>query len=283
VLTTSYKQVIQPIVAQTLAEEDDEDVPDDNDDNDDDEDSIINEVSRFQLPSATDRQSWTSSSRQTTKTTRTQIGGVRNFNQPAQSDALRRLTVGGGTTTSFRSSTSNAFNGNNNYETVAPPSDNLSAGTAYKRRYTTNPTAVTSTSRYNGNADDDDDDDDDDAAVDDDLLDSRNAPYLSDFTRRLAELKADPLAKDLNRGTYKAPPSISSPSAYRTSVGPDYYRTQVERRGVGSLAYRTQQPNTVSGAFTAFVRACDTKIRRPLLITLVVLFLVFFYVFFIHN
>lgn len=47
VLTTSYKQMIQPVVAQTFAEEDDEDVvilEDDNDDDEDEEDSINNEV-----------------------------------------------------------------------------------------------------------------------------------------------------------------------------------------------------------------------------------------------
>lgn len=185
--------------------------------------------------------------------------------------------MGGGATTSFRSSTSNAYNGNN-YDTIAAPSSNLSAGTSFKRRYTTNPTAVTSTSnRYNGNNDDDDDDDD--------LLDRHNAPYLSDFTRRLAELKADPLAKEFNRGTYVSPPTISSPSAaYRTSVGPDYYRTQVERKGASSLAYRTQpKSNSISGSFTALLHACESKIRRPLLITLVVLVLVFVYVLFFHN
>lgn len=270
-VTTSYKQVIQSVAEETNADLDTEDDVIVLDENEDEDDSIANELSSFQLPTTFDRPSWTSTARQTTtKTTRTQIAA----NDATKNAALRRLTVGSGPSTSFRSTALNIPPLNGNYDTATSSStSHVSAGTSYKRRYTTNPTAVTSTSRYNGSDDNDED-----------ILDGHNAPFLSDFTRRLAELKADPLVKDLNRSgttTYKST-VVTSPTVYRTT-GTEYYRTQADRKGSSSVVYRQQKNDTISGSFVNLLRACENKIRRPLFIVFLVLVIVFIYVMFFHN
>lgn len=261
VVTTSYKQVIQPVV-----EEDDDLVIIE-------EESENGESSHREYDIPLEINPPPTYNGKSIYTKPTSIGGLDIG--AAYADSLRRMTVGGGASVDIASSTlrsdspkvSSVFA---KYEAASSAGLGLgpSAGTSYKRRYTTNNAASNMTySRHT-----------DGYAEDEDLL--NDAPFLSNFTRRLAELKAEPLGpakKSVSRGSPVASPTISS---YRT--GTDYYRTYSDRPE-SRPAVRAQKKDTVSGTFVAFLRAFEGKIRWPLLTVLVVLLAIFVYVVFFIN
>lgn len=270
VVTTSYKQVIQAVAEEDDEEEDDLVILDESGENDDS--SYSEEVSNYTSPKfnypvkpTVSSIKQTSVSTTTTKTSRTGLGGGYIGHNL---DHLRRLTVGGGgggagVSNDLRSSSPKVSSLFGNYDAAASPFTN---STAYKRRYTTNAAAISSTTTpHNGSGDDDD------------LLQKHDTPFLSSFTRRLAELRAEPLPGA------KIVPTVSSPSvtSYRTS---DYYRTYGDGKSGGSnLVQRGPRSESIAATFAALLRACEQRIRLPLLILLVVLVAVFVYVILFHN
>lgn len=270
-LTTSYKQVVQaPVIEES--ENDDSDIVVLDDENGD---SSYNDEPELPLLAApitkpsVKQSTLTASKTVTTNISRTpprQSAGLSNLRTASN---VQRLTIGGpaavsgsGSATTFRSSSPQVSALFGNYDAAAAP---LNANTAYKRRYTTNTSSISSTT---GQMDDDD------------LLDKHTAPFLSDFTRRLAELKADPLAGGgVARG---GSPSSTSTMTYRTSsTNRDYYRSSYGDRAVTSAQVQRdhQHGNTsVVGAFVNFLRSCERTIRLPLLILFLVLATVFIYV-----
>lgn len=134
---------------------------------------------------------------------------------------------------------------------------------SYRRRYTTNtPIAnrapVTGLNSVNS---------------DDDILSRVETPFLSNFTRRLAELKATPIAGlDDEFDDYKPKKSTYTASSYdyRSSAYPSRSSERFRERSV-----TTKPPQTVS-AWSSF----EKKIRKPLLVLLALFLIVFVYVFF---
>lgn len=132
-----------------------------------------------------------------------------------------------------------------------------SSSSAYRRRVTT----YTSPS-YTKNIDD---------RSSEDVLGKVETPFLSDFTRRLAQLKAEELP-GISVG-YKTPKSLTSDyskeyrsSAYGTNRAADRYRQN-------TLAKKTPSKWSV----------LEKQLRWPLLITLTLFCAVFVYVFFFSN
>lgn len=128
------------------------------------------------------------------------------------------------------------------FESVIRPS-NTATNSAYKRRYTTNTAAVTH-------------------ELDDPVLST--APFLSDFTRRLAELKAEPLVDSEPRAVT---------STYRQ-------RSEFYQR---SATAASQQAAHKEAANASFLKTLEQKLRWPLLILLIIVAVVFVYVFFISD
>lgn len=250
VLTTSYVQIQAPVVEKKPVEEDEDDVIFLDDENGDS--SYNDEVNEYKLSSESAFNGQWTAKPSSLSTTRT-----------ITSDNLRRLTVGGaaGGSNTARSTSPQVSSLFGNYDAVSSP---LHGSTAYKRRYTTNQSTISSTTSPYYTV----------GAEEDDLLNKESTPYLSSFTRRLAELRADPLPGVVNRGG--SPSSTSVPLSYRTSG--EYYRTSSDRRS-STLAQRGyQKDSTVISGFVDFLRACERKYRLPLLILLVVLITVFIYV-----
>lgn len=137
---------------------------------------------------------------------------------------------------------------------------------SYRRRYTTNTPIVNrgQTTNAAGTAS---------ADSDEDILNRVQTPFLSDFTRRLAELKATPLAGLDDVNDYKEPKSLSS-TYYRSSVyGIDRPVGVIRER---SLASKQQKSMSAWNVF-------ENKIRWPLLILLALFIIVFVYVFLFSN
>lgn len=136
----------------------------------------------------------------------------------------------------------------------------------FRRRYTT---YATSTQQNTHELDD----------GNDDLLNKVETPFLSDFTRRLAQLKAEQLpGTEISATTYdyKTPKSATSAylneyrsSAYGSSRVGDRFR---DHKTIGSLK---QQPSAWS--------ALEKKLRWPVLIILAIFVAVSVYVFLFSN
>lgn len=266
VVTTSYKQVFATPVVEEPEEDSIEDELIDLVGDDDDESSYSEQLDTAVPVPINGKATSAYSSLRTTKTTTTSTSsGSRNLGLEGvnlnPSVNLRRL-VDSGPSGNFRSSSPKVSSLFGNYDAATAPT---LTNTSYKRRYTTNTAAISSTTSphyTNGNNDDED------------LLKRHNTPFLSDFTRRLADLKADPLpATGVARG---GSPS-SSALSYRTSTGGDYYRNY-DSKARSSIARQRKADTSVAGAFVSFLRACERKIRLPLLILLVLLCIVFVYV-----
>lgn len=136
-----------------------------------------------------------------------------------------------------------------NYTSISSPTEDAAAA-AYRRRYTTNTPVKPS------------------KETDDELLKRVETPYLSDFIRRLGELKADPLPGGENRPTsydYNSPAASyrSRPSARRETLAAAYAAKALQTK---------QQPDS---AWTVF----EKKVRLPLLILLAIFVVVTVYVF----
>lgn len=148
------------------------------------------------------------------------------------------------------------------------------AAAAYRRRYTTN-TPIKPAKES-----------------DEDLLNRVETPYLSDFIRRLADLKAAPLPGS-EKTVYDYRPSPSTTPAYRRE-----YRSSVHREGLSSgsgnatakvtakanakakanarFAARSWKPNQIEMVYPT----CEELVRLPLLILLGIFVAVFVVVMF---
>lgn len=156
------------------------------------------------------------------------------------------------------------YEANINYNTILPKEDNVyhdKTQEITKRRYTT--------SAAGGKPDKRNDDDDD-------ILENINTPFLSSFTRRLAELKAEPLPL-INPTVDRDPLPTSN---YRTQT--PYYRDYTTTSHL-SQRYQYNKPDTVWESFKNFLKAFERKIRWPFLILLALLAIIFIYVFLFTN
>lgn len=162
------------------------------------------------------------------------------------------------------------YDGNINYSSPLPKDganiyydktrDETTAET-FKRRYTTHST------RNNDGADDDDND----------LLSKHETPFLSDFTRRLSELKAEPLPS-ISRTTERDQLPTSS---YRSQT--TYYRDFTKTNPIGRRGYHETKNDTVWESFKNVLKAFERKIRWPFLILVGLFTLIFIYVFLFTN
>lgn len=140
-----------------------------------------------------------------------------------------------------------------NYSKLASEATN-----AYRRRYTTH----TPTREKDAGAGGDNDD----------ILKRVDTPFLSDFTRRLAELKAGPLPGLEQSFDYKAP-STNYRQEYRKTM---YATTPSRSNERVSGRVLANKPPTAWNNF-------EQKIRWPLFILLALFVIVFVYVFFFSN
>lgn len=139
-------------------------------------------------------------------------------------------------------------------EKLPPNEESISS---YRRRYTTN-TPITNRAPVDS---------------DDDILSRVETPYLSNFTRRLAELKATPIARlddEFNDFKPKKSTYASSSYDYRSLAYPNRSSERFREHLV-----TTKQPKTML-AWSSF----EKKIRKPLLVLLALFLIVFVYVFF---
>jgi len=85
--------------------------------------------------------------------------------------------------------------------------------------------------KYRGAGDEEDDDDDDDAIE----LNETNAPYLSNFAKRLSTLQAEPLDTGLDK--YKSLARDGSPKVFQSSVKYDFnYKPMSARQPLSAIA-----------------------------------------------
>lgn len=135
---------------------------------------------------------------------------------------------------------------------------------SYRRRYTTNAPIPQS---YG--VDD----------SDEDILKRVETPFLSDFTRRLAELKAQPLIdNDNSKYEYKSPKTTSA--YYREYRAREHYDNN--RDGYSTKIKPTTSLLKAQQTETAWNKI-EKKIRLPLLIIFGIIALVTVYVFFFSN
>lgn len=161
------------------------------------------------------------------------------------------------------------YDGNINYTSPLPKSGNTyydksreeTTTETFKRRYTTN--AI----RKNTEEEDDDDADN--------ILSKHDTPFLSNFTRRLAELKAEPLPS-LSRTVEREKLPTSSYRSQSTYYR-DYTTSPLGRR------YHETKTDTVWESFKNFLKAFERKVRWPFLILVALLALIFIYVFLFTN
>lgn len=154
-----------------------------------------------------------------------------------------------------------------NYASIKPIEKPISyedSSSAYRRRYT----SYTSPAPAAKNVQED-------SLDDEDILKKVETPFLSNFTRRLAELKAAPLpGTDLGHKTPTRSTTSDYLKEYRTSV----YGTT----GHASDRYRPATPLELEKPASKW-SALEKKIRYPLLIFLTLFFAVVVYVFFFSN
>lgn len=141
-----------------------------------------------------------------------------------------------------------------NYTSISGTNDDATAA-AYRRRYTTNTPVKPS------------------KETDDELLKRVETPYLSDFIRRLDELKAEPLPGTEQRSSY----DYSSPaSSYRTHRSTGRRETLISDPSRSAKLLQTKQPDNAWNKF-------EKKVRLPLLILLAIFVIVTIYVFVFSN
>lgn len=167
----------------------------------------------------------------------------------APADRRKTLQVGPSISTNFSS-----------YKTGEKPVEDQSS---FRRRYTT----YTTSTQQNMPRELDD--------GNDDILNKVDTPFLSDFTRRLASLKAESLpGVDTTKTTYDYKTPKSTTSAYLNDYRSSIYgsnRVGDRYKSIGSLKQQ-QQPSAWS--------ALEKKLRWPLLILLAIFVAVSIYVFF---
>lgn len=151
--------------------------------------------------------------------------------------------------------------------TIKPTSNyglNDAESASYRRRFTTN---VQVPKSYEAEE------------SDDDILKRVETPFLSDFTRRLAELKAQPLIEnDNSKYEYKSPQTTSA--YYREYRAREHYDNNRDGFSTKIKPKSTllKAQNTETGWHNI-----EKKIRLPLLIIFGIIALVTVYVFFFSN
>lgn len=120
------------------------------------------------------------------------------------------------------------------------------------------------------------------AAAGDDVLERVETPFLSNFTRRLAQLKAEPLPGTepaSGGGGYSTPKSKATADYmpdYRYYGGLSSARTNDRYRSLGSSELKSQKSNSALSKW-------EQKLRWPLIVLLALLVAVSVYVFFFSN
>lgn len=249
VVTTSYKHTIEPLHEQSVANDDD-DVILVNDEDSDPGEYFVNKAkdSRHNF---------------TTSTLRSTIIGDKNASPSRRTTYdTYRSTIGPGPTltSEFREQAKDVIAAN----------DSL-----FRRRHTTNTPAKPQRELNGGGSEEEED-----------PLKKVDTPFLSNFTRRLAQLKAEPLANLNNTFGDLEPSSTAADTATSPSYRQDrdYYRqSYAGRPSLGRSPYaRTARTMVVPQEPSAW-KKLESKIRWPL-IGLVGLFVcVFIYVFLFTN
>lgn len=147
-------------------------------------------------------------------------------------------------------------------QTNIKPTVDEDSSSAYRRRYTTYATPPRKAQ---------------DELNDDDFLKQMQTPYLSDFTKRLASLKAEPLPGTETSFDYRSPRATTAyMNDYRSPV---YSGTRVGDRlqsKTVSVKQQQQQPESA-------LAKLESKIRLPLLALFILFAVVALYVFFFSN
>lgn len=200
---------------------------------------------------------------------------VKDLPKDFSTSTLKSTTIGGGDSMSRRM-------------TIAPGAtllseyrDQANAAIAtnesmFRRRYPTN-TRITPQRDLNAGGDSDGAD----------ILQKVDTPFLSNFTRRLAQLKADPLT-NLNHSygfdeKATAPQVAASPTDYRQER--DYYRPSLAgRSSLGRTPYARPARNVAEMPQEPSAwKKIEAKIRWPLFAVLGLFLCVFIYVFLFTN
>lgn len=252
VVTTSYKHTIEPLHEQSVGNDDDDIILV----NDEDSDPGVDEF--FANKGKDSVKHFTSSTLQSTKTI-----GDSNVSRRTTLDTFRTTIAPGPTLLNeYREQANEAIATNESL---------------FRRRYTTN-TPIKPQRELNGSEDDENAD----------PLEKVDTPFLSNFTRRLAQLKAEPLANLNNTFGFeeKSEPSAAaatSPTGYRQER--DYYRPSYTGR---SSLGRTQYARPARGVVEvpqepSAWKKLEAKIRWPLFALLGLFLCVFIYVFLFTN
>lgn len=144
-------------------------------------------------------------------------------------------------------------------KTTGKPIEDTSS--AYKRRYTSYMSTVQNTHAADSS---------------DDILNKVETPFLSDFTRRLAQLKAEKLPGTETSIDYKSPKSTTS--AYLSEYHSAPYGTSRSND-----RYRDKQTSSLKHQNPSVWLAFEKKLRWPILIILSVFIAVSAYVFLSSN
>lgn len=139
----------------------------------------------------------------------------------------------------------------------------ITTDSSFRRRYTTN-----TTRDYKSNGDGDE-------SPEEDPLNKVETPFLSDFTRRLAKLKADPITKIDYSFDYDSSSKPKPTSVYRPER---QYQTYSSTRNQYSRTLHIDN-NKAESAW----KNLEKKIRWPLFILLALFVIVFIYVFFLQT
>lgn len=161
-----------------------------------------------------------------------------------------------------------------NYATIKPTEMPVhDSASAYRRRvtsYAAAPVLETKTPVKNG---------------DDDFLERVQTPFLSNFTRRLAELKAEPLPGTNSSGGGSSSSSYSTPKTKSTDYITDYryYSAGVSGRANDRYGPSASSSGLKSQKSNAPLSKWEQKLRWPLIILLTLFIGIVVYVFVFSN
>lgn len=260
VVTTSYKHTIEPLPEQSIVNDDDNNILLNDEDSDPGVDNFFANKANDSL---------------------NKFSTFRTTSIPENS-ASRRTTLD-----PFRSSVAHGPTLLNEYRDqaneVIATNDSL-----FRRRYTTNTPGTTLNGGSGGGSSGGGGGGDAEVV---DPLKTVETPFLSNFTRRLAQLKADPLANLSDVFEYGGRSSTSSPVAAATATSPlsnyrqehDYYRpSYAARPSLGRSQYARSAIAVAEPEPTAW-KHLERKIRWPLFILSGLFLCVFIYVFLFTN
>lgn len=254
VVTTSYKHTIEPLHEQSIGNDADVILL-----NDEDSDPGVDEFFASKVNN--------SPKNFVTSTLRSTNIGDNNVSRRTTLDTFR-TNIGPGPTllSEYRDQANEAIATN----------DSL-----FRRRYTINTPAKPQRDLNGGGGGD--------TANEPDPLQKIETPFLSDFTRRLAQLKAEPLANLNNTFGFdeKSAATSTSPSSGYRSQDRDYYRQSYAGTGRSSLG-RSQYARPARAVAEvpeepSAWKKLEAKIRWPLFALLGLFLCVFIYVFLFTN